>query len=100
MKATEVARLYYDTWNGRDADALVAAFTWPLRADTPLATRSGTEYRSTFSNNSTLLKLTSKQSGLKNLPQASALEMGNWTAKHALKERLREDGTKLPRKRA
>jgi hypothetical protein len=27
MKATEVTQHYHDTWNGRDADALVAAFT-------------------------------------------------------------------------
>ena len=27
MKATEIARRYHDTWNGRDADALVTAFT-------------------------------------------------------------------------
>src|ERR1700737_4426976 len=27
MKATEVTRRYHDTWNGRDADALVGAFT-------------------------------------------------------------------------
>jgi steroid delta-isomerase-like uncharacterized protein len=27
MNATEVARRYHDTWNGRDADALVAYFT-------------------------------------------------------------------------
>jgi predicted ester cyclase len=27
MKATEVARKYHETWNGRDADALVGAFT-------------------------------------------------------------------------
>jgi nuclear transport factor 2 (NTF2) superfamily protein len=27
MKATEVTQRYHDTWNGRDADALVAAFT-------------------------------------------------------------------------
>jgi hypothetical protein len=26
-KATEVARNYHETWNGRDADALVASFT-------------------------------------------------------------------------
>jgi hypothetical protein len=26
MKATEVTRRYHDAWNGRDADALVAAF--------------------------------------------------------------------------
>ena len=27
MKPTEVTRRYHDTWNGHDADALVAAFT-------------------------------------------------------------------------
>lgn len=27
MKAIEVARRYHETWNGRDADALVASFT-------------------------------------------------------------------------
>jgi len=27
MKATEIARRYHDTWNGRDADALVGCFT-------------------------------------------------------------------------
>ena len=27
MKATEITRRYHDTWNGRDADALVACFT-------------------------------------------------------------------------
>jgi steroid delta-isomerase-like uncharacterized protein len=27
MKATEIARHYHETWNGRDADALVACFT-------------------------------------------------------------------------
>jgi steroid delta-isomerase-like uncharacterized protein len=27
MKATEVTQHYHDTWNGRDADALVATFT-------------------------------------------------------------------------
>jgi predicted ester cyclase len=27
MNATEVARHYHETWNGRDADALVGAFT-------------------------------------------------------------------------
>ena len=27
MKAIEVARRYYETWNGRDAGALVASFT-------------------------------------------------------------------------
>ena len=27
MNATEVTRRYHDAWNGRDADALVAAFT-------------------------------------------------------------------------
>ena len=27
MNATEVARKYHETWNGRDADALVGAFT-------------------------------------------------------------------------
>jgi steroid delta-isomerase-like uncharacterized protein len=27
MKATEVTQRYHDTWNGRDADALVAVFT-------------------------------------------------------------------------
>jgi predicted ester cyclase len=27
MKATEVARLYHNTWNGRDAGALVGCFT-------------------------------------------------------------------------
>jgi nuclear transport factor 2 (NTF2) superfamily protein len=26
MKSTEVARRYHEAWNGRDADALVAAF--------------------------------------------------------------------------
>jgi ketosteroid isomerase-like protein len=27
MKATEITRRYHEAWNGRDADALVAAFT-------------------------------------------------------------------------
>jgi steroid delta-isomerase-like uncharacterized protein len=27
MKATEITRRYHDTWNNRDADALVACFT-------------------------------------------------------------------------
>ena len=27
MKATEITQRYHDTWNGRDADALVASFT-------------------------------------------------------------------------
>jgi hypothetical protein len=27
MKATEVTQHYHNTWNGRDSDALVAAFT-------------------------------------------------------------------------
>src|ERR1700745_3667475 len=27
MKTTEITRRYHETWNGRDADALVAAFT-------------------------------------------------------------------------
>jgi hypothetical protein len=27
MKTTEVARRYHETWNGCDADALVASFT-------------------------------------------------------------------------
>jgi SnoaL-like polyketide cyclase len=27
MKATEVTKRYHDTWNGRDADALVGCFT-------------------------------------------------------------------------
>jgi hypothetical protein len=27
MKAAEVARLYHETWNGRDAEALVGCFT-------------------------------------------------------------------------
>jgi predicted ester cyclase len=27
MKTTEIARRYHDTWNGRDAEALVACFT-------------------------------------------------------------------------
>jgi hypothetical protein len=35
MKATEVARHYHETWNGRDADALVGAFTKTARFAIP-----------------------------------------------------------------
>jgi steroid delta-isomerase-like uncharacterized protein len=35
MKATEVARRYHDTWNGRDVDAVVGCFTKDGRYSNP-----------------------------------------------------------------